>query len=73
MITKETIYRYAVSSLVTFAAGFALAVVPMIDGLTLESVQNGALIGVFFAGCRLGVKMVLEAGILLYKTYTEKV
>lgn len=58
--------EYLKSSLITFVAGFALGVLPLIDDLSLESVRNGALLGVFFVGIRLGVKMVLEGLVTWY-------
>lgn len=52
--------EYTRSIVITFLAGFAIAVLPEIDSLTLDSFQNGALVGLMFAGVRTGIKMVLE-------------
>lgn len=52
--------KYLISSLITFVTTFAIAVVPHIDSLTLESVKTGALLGVLFTGSRAGVKAVFE-------------
>ena len=52
--------KYLISSLITFVTTFAIAVVPHIDSLTLESVKSGALLGVLFTGARAGVKAVFE-------------
>lgn len=60
--------RWVVSSLVTFGAGFAIAVVPQLDALSLDSLKDGAVVGVVFAGVRAGVKAVLEAFIAWYST-----
>lgn len=62
----ETTWRYVQSSLVTFVAGVALVVVPEINNLTLASLSDGALLGLLFAGARLGVKMVLELYLAWY-------
>lgn len=66
--SMEIFKRYIVSSLVTFAAGFAIAVVPQIDQISIASFQDGAVIGILFAGARLGIKMVLEAFLAWYST-----
>lgn len=58
---KEHYKRYLVSIGLTFLAGFAVAVIPDIDSLTLQSFKNGGLAGLLFAGIRTGVKFVLEA------------
>lgn len=54
------------SSIITFAAGFAIAVVPHLDSLTMESLKNGTLIGILFAAVRTGLKMVFEAFLTWY-------
>ena len=67
MVTKEILKRYAWSTLVTFAAGFAMAVAPLLgEDLTLEAVKNGALVGVLLSGVRLGVKTVFELFLAQY-------
>lgn len=58
--------RYLVSAAVTFAAGFALSLIADIDKLTLESLADGTLVGVIFAGVRTGVKLVAEAFVAWY-------
>lgn len=57
---NETTKRYLVSSLITFLTGFALAVLPVMDSLTLDNVQGGALLGVLFMGARAGFKALIE-------------
>jgi len=66
-MTKETLQRYLISSAVTFFAGFAVAVLPLLDNLTLESIKNGALFGLVFVGVRAGLKALLEAFLSWYK------
>lgn len=48
------------SSLVTFITTFAIAVVPLLQDLTLEEVRTGALVGIVFVGVRAGVKAVFD-------------
>ena len=57
---NPTVKRYLFSSLVTFFAGFAVAVLPEINKLSLAELQSGALWGVGFVGIRAGVKALLE-------------
>lgn len=59
--------EYVLSAVITFAAGFALAVVPQIDTLTLDSLQDGTLIGLIFAGIRTGMKGLLQSFLLWYQ------
>jgi len=70
MPNKETIQRYAISTLVTFFAGFAFVVAPALstDAFNLESLESGAYVGVLLSGTRLGIKMVLEAFISWYNS-----
>ena len=63
---SENTKRWLISTGVTFAAGFAVAVLPQIDTLSLESLRDGALVGVLFAGVRAGVKAILEALVAWY-------
>ena len=53
--------RYAVSSLVSFVSGFAIAVLPLLDNLSLADVRGGAFVGLGFVGLRAGLKALLEA------------
>ena len=57
---KETIKRYAVSSLVTFFTGFVLAVAPSLSDLSVDVAKEGVLLGILLVGVRAGVKMVIE-------------
>ena len=66
-IVNDNWKRYAISIAVTFFAGFALAIVPNIDALTLASFKDGTLVGLIFAGFRTGIKFVLEAFLAWYK------
>ena len=57
---KENWKRLAVSSLITFLSGMALVLLQEIDNITIESFRDGSVLGIVFAGARLGVKMLLE-------------
>ena len=57
---NKTFKRYAMSSLITFVSGFAMSMLAQYDKVTLETVQNGALLGIVFTALRAGFKLVLE-------------
>jgi len=52
--------RYLVSSLVTFLTAFLTVILAQIDGITLESFKDGAIVGVVFTAIRAGIKALLE-------------
>lgn len=58
---NKTVKKYLISSLITFITAFAIAILPHIDGLTLDTITNGSLVGLLFAGVRAGIKAILEA------------
>lgn len=58
--------RWAISTLITFLAGFAVAILPTINDITLASVQDGTVVGVFFIATRSGFKALLEAFVAWY-------
>ncbi len=68
----ETIKRYVFSSLITFIAGVLLVITPEIQNLTPESFQNGTVVGLIFAGARLGTKMIFELFLNWYSTNPPK-
>lgn len=53
--------RYIISTAITFAAGFLVVVTPEVQTLTVEAIKEGALLGIFMAGARAGVKAAFEA------------
>jgi len=57
---SKTTKKYLTSSLLTFVTGFAIALAPVMDSITLESIENGAIVGVLFAALRAGLKALLE-------------
>lgn len=65
---KQTIKRWVWSTAITFIAGAALAIVPEIDSVTLADFQNGAIVGLVFAGVRAGFKAVVELFLLWYNS-----
>lgn len=60
--------HYAVSSLITFIAGFCFAVLPLLDKLTAESLGSGALFSLLFTGLRAGLKLAIEGFLGWYAT-----
>jgi hypothetical protein len=65
-MTKETLKRWIISTFVTFFAGFAIVFLGQIDNLTLDSLRDGTLVGLTFAGIRAGVKLLLELFVVWY-------
>lgn len=57
---NQTLKKYLISSLITFLAGFAVVILAEIDSLTLESLKDGSIAGLIFAGLRAGIKAVIE-------------
>lgn len=64
---NETVKRYAISTFITFLTGFCIVFVTQVDQLTTESITDGTILGLLFAGARAGVKAVIEA-YLAYQT-----
>jgi len=57
---NKTIKRYIVSSLITFFTAFATVLLASIDSITIESIKDGAIIGIVFTALRAGTKALLE-------------
>lgn len=57
---KTSTKRYIVSSLVTFITAFSLAILPILDELSLDSFKDGAIVSVIFVGVRAGIKAFIE-------------
>lgn len=66
-MNKENFKRYLISSGITFLTGFCLTLSVNWDSITLESFQNGAIIGVIFTAARAGFKAVIELLITTFK------
>lgn len=54
------------SFLITFFVGFAMVFVADLDKLSLDTLGDGALLGLLFGAIRAGVKSALELFIALY-------
>ncbi len=63
MWNKENLKRWAWSSLITFLGGAGMVLVANMENITLDSIKDGSVVGVFFLVARAGVKAVIE-GIL---------
>lgn len=61
--TKE----YLRSSLITFLTGFAIVILPAIETIDLNNLENGALAGLFLTATRMGIKAVIEYFISIEK------
>lgn len=57
---KNTYKRYFVSSLITFATGFILALSSVFNTITPENIGWSVVSGVFLAGLRGGIKALAE-------------
>lgn len=60
IMTKKQVKKYVVSSLITFGTAFAVALLPQIDSITIESIQTGAVFGIIFTAARAALKAVIE-------------
>ena len=56
-MTKQTLKRYAISSGVTFLSTFLLVVG---TGLSVEVIDDGAILGLLVVAVRMGVKAAVE-------------
>ena len=59
-MSKTTIKRYIISSLITFLTGVALVLLAQWDSITLASFKDGSMVGIVFIAVRAGVKALLE-------------
>lgn len=57
---SDTTKRYIVSSIVTFIAGFALAIYPLLNDISIETLTKASIGGLLFAGTRAGIKALIE-------------
>lgn len=65
---KETLIRYAISSVITFAAAFFLALGTQLQNLTPDTLTQGALFGALVVAVRAGAKVVFEAVLIPFVT-----
>jgi hypothetical protein len=64
---NPTLKHYIISSIITFLAFFAIAILPSLSTLTLADIQHGALAAILFSGLRAGLKAVVEGFIAWYQ------
>lgn len=57
---NKNLKHYLISSGITFLTGFVMVLLPQIDQIKLESLTDGALVGILFACVRAGVKALCE-------------
>lgn len=59
-IVSPSIKRHLVSASISFITAFSVAILPLIDHLTIENVGMGAGFAVLFTALRAGIKAVFE-------------
>ena len=57
---NKTLKAYIISGIISFISGFALIVLADIDSLSLGSLKDGGLAGLFFVAVRTGIKYLLQ-------------
>lgn len=65
-LLKENWQDYVRSSFITFLAGVAFEIAPLLDNITLHDVQDGAILGILFVAVRGGIRAVVQAFIGWY-------
>ena len=56
----KTQKKYIISSLITFASAFSLAILPFLDSFEVVDLKKGAVVSLVFTGLRAGVKAIIE-------------
>ena len=59
-MSKTTIQRYLISSGVTFATAFLIAVLPLVQELNPDTLTRAGVVSLIFTGLRAGVKALIE-------------
>lgn len=57
---NQTLKEHLKSGTITFITGFAFAIVPVIDSISLESIQDGTALAIVFVALRAGIKAIIE-------------
>ena len=65
-VTKNTIMRWVISSVMTFLAGAFAVLLPEWNEITWDSIQDGSVMGLIFLAFRSGVKAVIELFVMWY-------
>lgn len=57
----QKVYHWVVSTVTTFLSGFIIVLGFEIDNINTQSIEAGALVGIFLAAVRGGVKALIQA------------
>ena len=60
---NETLKRWLISTGVTFLAGFSVELLSNWQGVTLDALKDGTIVGIIFLAVRSGVKGILELAV----------
>ena len=60
---SEKVKEFLESAAYSFLTGFAIAIVPQLDTLTLESFETGAATGILYLAVRAGFKTAFQFAI----------
>jgi len=52
--------KWLVSSVVTFFTAFGIAILPLIDTLSYDTLETSAVFALIFVGLRAGIKALIE-------------
>lgn len=69
---KGSLKRYLISSGISFLTGFLPVILSSLDTLTMETIKDGALIGIFIAAIRAGLKTLFEYVIPVIKEWLSR-
>jgi len=58
--------KHIKSALITFFVAFSIVLIPQLDSISMESFNDGVLVGILFAAVRAGVKGLLEYGVAYF-------
>jgi len=64
-MTKATLKRYAISSLITFLGGFLPTLAILLKDVSFESLATAGFVGAFFVIGRLVIKAAYEGVVVL--------
>jgi len=67
-LIKDNWKRYLISSVVTFLAGFCIAVIPMLDSFSIHDLTTSTVVGILAVGMRAGIKVLMETFLAWYST-----
>lgn len=67
-MTKQTLIRYAISSVITFAAAFFLTLGTQLETLTPDTLSQSAIFGALVVAVRAAAKVVFETVLIPFVT-----